>query len=123
MNILDFTHRLLPELILLVTAFVVIGLGCVRERGVTGIEPESPDRSAVLCALGLIVAGGFLVFAVPTGRLEGSVLVMDPLGRLFKLVLLVIALAAVALLRECPPARHRAENFAMLLFTTLGLLL
>jgi len=123
MNTLDFTLRLLPELVLLVTAFAVLGLGCVRERRATGAQPESPRRSAAICALGLVVAGGLLIGVVPTGSLENSVLVIDPLTRLFKLVLLVIALAAVALLRECPPERHRAENFAMLLFTTLGLLL
>ncbi len=123
MNTLDFTVRLLPELALLVTALAVLGFGCVRERRTTGVETQAPNVSAAICALGLVVAGALLMCVVPRGSLPGSVLVIDPMSRLFKLVLLAIALVAVALLRECPPKRHRAENFAMLLFTTLGLLL
>lgn len=123
MNYSEFTLWLLPELILLLTALAVIGFGCLRRKSADAGTPDRVGFSAILSGIGLVLAGGVLLFISAEGRLADGALVLDPLTRLFKLVLIVLSLVAVGFLRESPPIRHSAENFAMLLFATIGLLL
>lgn len=121
MNYLEFTTFLLPEIVLLITALAVIGIGCSRIG--------SPDKvrssriSAAVSSAGILTAGAILFFFPQDGSLMGSMLVLDPLTNLFKLVLLAMALAGVVLLLESPPIRHTGENFALLLFASIGMML
>lgn len=124
MNYLQFTLLLLPEIVLLVTALAVLGAG-FRRGPSGGKESVRPVLLAVLSAGGLVIAGALLIWVMPQdgGRVLGGMLVVDPLSNLFKVILLGMALVGVILLMENPPARHAAENFAMLLFVILGLML
>jgi NADH-quinone oxidoreductase subunit N len=70
-----------------------------------------------------LIAGAILLFFPQEGNLLGSMLVLDPLTNLFKLVLLAMTLVAVVLLLETPPVRHTGENFALLLFAAIGMML
>ncbi|MEX2382490.1 MAG: NADH-quinone oxidoreductase subunit N [Opitutales bacterium] len=122
MNMLEFTTFLLPEIVLLVTAIAVIGLGCTRQAG-PGNKAENSFLSASVAAGGVLVAGAILLFLPQEGRLMGNMLVLDPLTNLFKLVLLGMTFVGVILLLETPPLRHAGENFALLLFAAIGMML
>ncbi len=115
MNYLEFTTFLLPEIILLITALAVIGLGCARGANLNIV--------AAVSAFGILVAGGVLLFFPQEGNLLGGMLVGGPLINLFQLVLLTMTLVAVVLLLETPPAKHVGENFALLLFAAIGMML
>lgn len=122
MNYLEFTTFLLPEIILLLAALAAIGFSCSR-RG----NPENTSRTATISAAvsggGILVAAAVLLFLPQEGRLLGGTLVLDPLNNLFKLVLLAMSFVGVLLLRETPPARHTGENFGLLLFAAIGMML
>jgi NADH-quinone oxidoreductase subunit N len=113
--------QLLPEAVLVLTALVVLG---------TAVAIESKSSKAVsgrLCtgiaSCGILLAAAALL-RVPTDVDSGSpLIVMDPLARIFKGVLLALGLLAVLL----PPARgeitRRGEFYALILFALSGLLL
>ena len=122
MNYLEFTTFLLPEIVLLLTALTAIGLSLAHRKGADN-QPEPPGLIASVSASGILIAGAILLFFPQEGNLLGSMLVLDPLTRLFKLVVLVMTLLAVILLKETPPSRNLGENFALLLFATIGLML
>ncbi|MEX2382849.1 MAG: proton-conducting transporter membrane subunit, partial [Opitutales bacterium] len=132
MNYLEFTTFLLPEIVLLVTALAVIGFGMAGlhsapEPREGRLQVGDPRKASLLSALvsivGVLIAGGILFFFPQEGSLPGGMLVLDPLTNLFKLVLLVMTFVAIILLRESPPLRHTAENFALLLFAAIGMML
>lgn len=122
MNYLEFTTFLLPEIILLITALAVIGLGFVCQN--TASSTATPNKlSAAISTIGILLAGAVLLFLSPEGNILGSMIVLDPLTRLFKVALLGMTLISALLLLENRPTHYGAENFAMLLFAAIGMLL
>lgn len=122
MNYLEFTTILLPEIVLLVAALAVIGVGCSKRSRL------APDRRdcyllAGIATGGILIGAGILLFFPQQGTFLGGMLVLDPLTRLFKCILLLMGLVGLILLLETPPARHKGENFALLLFAVIGMLL
>ncbi len=122
MNYIEFTVFLLPEIVLLVTALAVIGIDCAR-RGKAATGAGGTLASASLCAAGILVAALIILIMPQEGRIAGGMLVLDPLTRLFKLVLLAMTLVAVLMLMETRPVRHVGENFAVMLFAAIGMML
>lgn len=113
--------QLLPEAVLVITALVLLG-AAVAVESKSG-RPIPTRASIAIAASGVLVA--FLaLFGVPAGAESGtSLIVMDPVARVFKGVVLGLGLLAVLL----PPARREipqpGEFHALMLFALTGLLL
>jgi NADH-quinone oxidoreductase subunit N len=104
-----------PEVIVAVTALVVLAIGLASGRGV-GI------CSAVAAAGLLFAAAAVLMLPVPA-TLFGGMLVVTPLTSLFKIICLALAFFTVILARGLNPPHHRGEYLALLLLATIGLML
>jgi len=108
---------LAPEAILVVTALVVLGLG---------LSPSSERMRPLLTRLtlfgGLVAASVLYLFSKNACILNGMV-VLDPLGRIFKLVILGLGLITVIFSAASPVRRHYAEYLALILFSTVGMML
>lgn len=121
MNYSALVLQLLPEAVLVVTALVLLGVAVTTESKLK--RPMAVDVAIAITSMG-VAAAGFALYLGPAEIDCGSALiVMDPLGRLFKCLLLGLGLLAVLL----PPARgefrHPGEFYALLLFALVGLLL
>lgn len=112
--------QLLPEAVLVLTALVLLGVALASERR-TG-QPFAVRNAVVITATGILIAA-FSLTRVPVETAQGGLILMDPVSRLFKGVVLGLGLLAVLL----PPAhkeiRHVGEFFALMLFALTGLLL
>lgn len=119
MNYSDLFQQLLPEAVLVVTALVLLAAAVAVEAKTT--RPIS-IRVAISIAAGGVLLAGFALLRVPEGAAT-SLIVMDPLARIFKMVVLGLGLLAVLL----PPARREipqpGEFYALMLFALTGLLL
>lgn len=121
MNYTALFLQLLPEAVLVITALVVLGVAVATDS--KRQRPISIDLCIAISALG-IAAAGLALYRCPVDIDSGSsLIVMDPLARLFKCLVLGLGLLAVLL----PPARneirHPGEFYALLLFGLVGLLL
>lgn len=121
MNYTALFLQLLPEAVLVITALVLLGVAVTTES--RRKRPLAVDVAIAITSLG-IAAAGFALYRCPLDIDCGSQLVvMDPLARLFKCLVLGLGLMAVLL----PPARgeirHPGEFYALLLFAITGLLL
>lgn len=112
--------QLLPEAVLVVTALALLGIAVGTERR-TG-DPFSVRACTVIAATGIILAAIALT-RVPSETAGTPLILMDPVSRMFKGVVLGLGLLAVLL----PPAhkeiRQTGEFFALMLFALTGLLL
>ncbi len=117
MNYFDFVKILSPEIVLLLVAMGIIGMGC------RGGKFAEAGACAFLSFVGVLLAVGALIFCAPDGQMAGGMIVLDPLVRLVKFAILAMVAVAVVLLQADRPSYHVAENFAMLLFAAIGLLL
>lgn len=106
---------LMPESLLVVTALVVLGLG-VSAPGARG----AIAGGAILG--GLLAMAGISAFPVDGNFLHGMV-VLDPLVRIFKLVILGLCLVTIVFASESFPKNHFAESLALVLFATTGMML
>lgn len=106
---------LAPELVLLLSALAVLGLGVSNS--------ECRKLPALVSLLGGLLAAGALVGIPVDGQLLHGMVLLEPLGRFFKLVLLLLTMVAVVFAAESFPARHFAESLALILFSALGMLL
>lgn len=121
MNYTTLLLQLLPEAVLVITALVVLGVAVATEA--KHKRPISIDLCIALSALGIAVAG-FALYRCPAGIDSGStMIVMDPLARLFKSLVLMLGLLAVLLTPAKNEIRHPGEFYAVLLFGLVGLLL
>ena len=121
MNYSDLFKQLLPEAVLVVTALALLGVAVATEA--KHGQPMANRLAVAIAALGVVLAALALCY-VPVAADSGkSLIVIDPLARLFKGVVLALGLLAVLL----PPARreiqHPGEFYALMLFALTGLLL
>jgi NADH-quinone oxidoreductase subunit N len=105
----------MPESILVVTALLVLGLG-------VSIPKARLLITAATILGGLVAAAAIFVFPVDDNLLHGMV-VLDPLARIFKLVILGLGLVAVVFASESFPKIHFAESLALIVFGTVGMML
>jgi NADH-quinone oxidoreductase subunit N len=113
--------QLLPEAVLVISALVLLGAAAAVEAKCG--KPLS-NRAAIVIAAGGVVLALLALCHVPVAVASGKELVViDPLARMFKAVVLGLGMLAVLL----PPARreitHIGEFYALLLFALTGLLL
>ncbi|MCX6874204.1 MAG: NADH-quinone oxidoreductase subunit N [Verrucomicrobia bacterium] len=113
--------QLLPETVLVITALLLLGVAVAVEAKTN--RPLAIDVTIAISALGIAGACAALYYIPPNYASGTALLVMDPLARLFKAVVLGLGLLAVLL----PPARNEigqpGEFHALLLFALTGLLL
>lgn len=118
----EIFQALQAELVLIVTALVVLAVDLAR-RGATTTER---GRWA-----GAVTLAGTLVAAVPVllqmglepRQWLGGTLVADDLTRVFRLVLLGLTVLTAVISVEHDLGRHVGEYFATMLFGTIGMLL
>ena len=89
---------LLPETILVVTALVVLGFGVS--------VPKSRQLITVATLLGGFAAAAAIFLLPVDGNFLHGMVVLDPLARIFKLVILGLGLVAVVL----PPTRFQKST-------------
>jgi NADH-quinone oxidoreductase subunit N len=113
--------QLLPEAVLVITALVLLGAAvAVESKSGRSIS----NRAAIAIAAAGVIIAALALLRVPANADSGSSLVvMDPLARIFKGVVLGLGLLAILL----PPARREipqpGEFYALMLFAITGLLL
>ena len=113
--------QLLPETVLVITALVLLGAAVAVEARCG--RPLTSRAAILIAAVGVGLAALALCY-VPVDMDDGkSLLVIDPLARVFKALVLGLGLLAVLL----PPARREiaqpGEFYALMLFALTGLLL
>jgi NADH-quinone oxidoreductase subunit N len=116
MNYLELLRLATPEVIVVVTALVVLALGLTKGPRVTA-------ALSLVAALGLAGATAAVLNLPPHAVLFHGMLVISPLNSLFKIICLVLAFFTVLLARGDHAARHRGEYLALVLLATIGLLL
>ena len=119
MNYLTLLKLATPEVLITLTALIVLGVHIVlSNRG-----QATRTACTVAAALGIAVTILALVLLPQYGTLANEMLAADPLSRLFKILCLVMALLTVLLVHDNFCGEHTGEYFALLLFATIGLML
>src|SRR5262245_11624512 len=117
-NYLQLLQLLLPEVILLVTALAVLAFGLSR----TGQDKNRVGLLMLLLAGG-IGAGAALMLSSQSANMLNGTVVLDPLTRLFKLVVIGLTLITAVFAYESQVRRHFPEYLALILFATIGMML
>ena len=117
-NYFDLVKLVSPEIVVVVTALLVLGLGLTNKRKTSGSR---------LCSLAAVagIAGAIVTVSMlpQEARLFGGMIVISPLTSLFKIICLVLAFFTVLLAHGQKFLQNRGEYLAMLLLATVGLLL
>lgn len=106
---------LAPEAILVITALVVLGLGVSA--------PKSRSLITVATLLGGFAAAAAILLVPVDGNFLHGMVVLDPLARIFRLVVLGLGLVAAVFAYDSFPELHFAESLALALFSTVGMML
>jgi NADH-quinone oxidoreductase subunit N len=114
-NYFELLRFAAPEVVVVVTALVVLALGLAKER-------TSGICSAVAVA-GLLFASAAVLMLPPQATLFHGMLVITPLTSLFQIICLALAFFTVILARGNGSSRHHGEYLALLLLATIGLML
>lgn len=117
MNYLHLFQLLAPETILLVTALLVMGLG------LSACPEERRTLSLAVTITGALLAGFVLMVSSETANLLNGALLLDPLTRLFKLVIIGLSLVTAVFAHSSRIRQHFAEYLALILFSTIGMML
>ncbi len=105
---------LIPEILLGLTCLLLLGLGVS--------VPKSRTLITVCAVVGGLVSAGALIFLPVDGNFLHGMVVLDPLSRVFQLVILGLAVVAIIFAQESFPLRHFAEALALILFATMGMM-
>ena len=120
LNFLDYfilLKALAPEAILVVTALVVLGFGLSASA-----EKMRPLLTRLTLFGGLVAAADLYLYPV-NACLQDGMVVIDPIGRIFKLAILGLSFITVIISAASPVRRHFAEYLALILFSTIGMML
>ncbi|NJD52379.1 MAG: NADH-quinone oxidoreductase subunit N [Candidatus Methanoperedens sp.] len=114
---MNFT-LLLPEILLIILAFVIILLGLL-------VSDKSKNMFGYLSAAGLVASLVYVLGNGMTGKTNFfyDSLVIDPLSQVFKLIFIVVSLIAViASIEYFKNNRNQDEYYALLLLSTVGMM-
>ncbi len=114
MDYADLLYLGAPEIVVVVTALIVLVIGLGRRRG--------RSTCSAIGAAGLLVAAAAAMMLPERANLADGMLVANSLNSLFKVLCLMLAFFTVVLSRDVVTP-HRGEYVALLLFATVGLLL
>ena len=114
MSYLDLLRLASPEVVVVLTALIVLSIGLLTTR--------APTICSVVAGFGLVTAI-FAVSMLPSNAvLFGGMLLISPLTSLFKIICIVLAFFTV-LLALGEPLRNHGEYLALILLATVGLML
>src|SRR5881397_3612912 len=136
MSYLELLKLASPEIVIVITALVVLAIGLVtgHAKSSATISAAKPAHAlshtstatgiySVVAALGLAIAIGAILMLPQSTTLFGGMLVITPLTRLFKIICIALAFFTVLLITSQKPPRHLGEYLALVLFATVGLML
>src|SRR5213594_3999231 len=136
MSYLELLKLASPEIVIVITALVVLAIGLVtgHAKSSATISTAKPAHAlsytstatgicSVVAALGLAIAIGAILMLPQSMTLFGGMLVITPLTRLFKIICIALAFFTVLLITSQKPPRHLGEYLALVLFATVGLML
>jgi len=136
MSYLELLKLASPEIVIVITALVVLAIGLVtgHAKSSATISTAKPAHAlshastatgicSVVAALGLAIAIGAILVLPQSTTLFGGMLVITPLTRLFKIICIASAFFTVLLITSQKPPRHPGEYLALILFATVGLML
>jgi NADH-quinone oxidoreductase subunit N len=136
MSYLELLKLASPEIVVVVTALVVLAIGLVTGHAKstatvstvnTDQDPGDARTGRGLCcavaALGLAIAISMVLRLPHSTILFGGMLVITPLTSLFKIICITLALFTVLLATSEKAPRHPSEYLALVLFATVGLML
>ena len=136
MSYLELLKLASPEIVIVITALVVLAIGLVTGHAkssatISMAKPAhapshtstAPGICSVVAALGLAIAIGAILMLPQSTTLFGGMLVITPLTRLFKIICIALAFFTVLLIASQKPPRHLGEYLALVLFATVGLML
>ena len=122
MNYSELLGFVAPETLLVVAALGALAIDLTTLRGES--VAVRMRWGAWLVAFGCVAAGAALFLApqeTPAGYLDGM-LVLNPLSRLVKLVILALTLCTALVSLESRFTEHAGEYFALLLLATVGMM-
>src|SRR5580765_4574418 len=120
MNYLEILRLAAPELLVGLTALVVLAADLVALRGV-----ETRWRfgiGAMLSCVGCLIAIGWLVVMPQDANFGEGMLVLNLLTRMVKVALLATCCVALLLTVETQVTSHVGEYFALILFGLAGMM-
>src|SRR6266487_121782 len=136
MSYLELLKLASPEIVIVITALVVLAIGLVtgHAKSSATISTAKPAHAlshastatgicSVVAALGLAIAIGAILVLPQSTTLFGGMLVITPLTRLFKIICIALAFFAILLTTSEKALRHPGEYLALVLFATVGLML
>src|SRR5207253_7744954 len=136
MSYLELLKLASPEIVIVITALVVLAIGLVtgHAKSSATISTAKPAHTvshtsiatgicSVVAALGLAIAIGAILMLPQSTTLFGGMLVITPLTRLFKIICIALAFFTVLLITSQKPPPHLGEYLALVLFATVGLML
>ena len=136
MSYLELLKLASPEIVIVITALVILAIGLVtgHAKSSATISTAKPAHAlshtstatgicSVVAALGLAIAIGAILMLPQSMTLFGGMLVITPLTRLFKIICIALAFFTVLLITSQKPPRHLGEYLALVLFATVGLML
>lgn len=119
-NYLELLKLAAPETILVITALAVLAIDLLAMR-------EEPVRNRLLMAaafacFGCLAAMAWMFNFSVHGQLLNGMLVVDPLTRLVKGILLALAVFTILISVETGFTTHVGEYFALILLATVGMM-
>ena len=115
MSYLDLLKLVSPEVIVVVTALIVLSIGLATKR--------TAPFCLVIAALGLLIAIGSISMLPRSANLFDGMLVISPLTSLFKVICIVLAFFTVLLTQSEKSPVNYGEYLAIILLATIGLML
>lgn len=120
MNYAELFKRVLPEIMVALTALVVLGLDLAflrRQRSCVRRE-----TCTLLACVGCLAAFAWLALHPGSVNLAGGILVIDPLTQWLKQALLVLTVFTSVLLIDSKFTEHVGEFVALLLLATVAMM-
>src|SRR5205823_2346011 len=137
MSYLELLKLALPEVIVVISALVVLAIGLTgRQRtAVAGVSSAKPptkaagtaaaatDWCSLAAALGVGIAIAAVLMLPRNASLFSGMLVITPLTSLFKIICLVLAFFTLCLARSETSLRRPGEYLSIILLSSVGLML
>jgi NADH-quinone oxidoreductase subunit N len=122
MNYLDLARLVFPEILLVLTALVVLGIDLKLRAALRPPQRRRAWATGTAIA-GCLVAAAWLVIAAPEGTLPGGMFASDPVTRLVKVLLLGLTAGTFLLSAHIEFTPHLGEYVAVVLFGATGMML
>ena len=119
MNAAETVRLLSPEIILLITGFVALGIDLIRQRRDDG----QPSAIVALIGLGLALVAAIYLTVSGTNAIVASTMVVDAYALFFKIIaitgVILVILASMHFMKG--RSRYMGEFYALLVFVTLAI--